>query len=68
MVQTLQEFKDNMFKDNRIHTDKYYLFYADILAMKKERYITMFTKLDSVMMEAENQLSYLSNQFANTSN
>ena len=35
MVQTLQEFKDNMFKDNRIHTDKYYLFYADILAMKK---------------------------------
>ena len=42
--------------------------FDDILAMKKERYITMFTKLDSVMMEAENQLSYLSNQFANTSN
>jgi flagellar hook-associated protein 2 len=41
--------------------------FDDILAMKKERYVTMFTKLDTVMMEAESQLSYLTSQFSTTS-
>lgn len=58
MAQTLQGFKDNMFKDNRIHTDKYYLFYADILAMKKN--------IDS--KDSELYLNYINNLYKDALN
>ena len=58
MAQTLQEFKDNMFKDNRIHTDKYYLFYTDILAMKKN--------IDS--KDSELYLNYINNLYKDALN
>lgn len=58
MAQTLQGFKDNMFKDNRIHTDKYYLFYADILAMKKY--------IDS--KDSELYLNYINNLYKDALN
>lgn len=35
-----------------------------ILEMKRDRYITMFTKLDEAMMQAESQLEYLASQFS----
>lgn len=58
MAQTLQELKDNMFKYNRIHTDKYYLFYADILAMKKN--------IDSE--DSELYLNYINNLYKDALN
>jgi flagellar hook-associated protein 2 len=38
-----------------------------ILEMKRERYVTMFTRLDAAMMQAESQMEYLASQFNATS-
>lgn len=55
---SIEEFKDSMFKDNRIHTDKYYLFYADILAMKQN--------IDS--SDSELYLNYINNLYKDALN
>ena len=53
MTKTIQQFKDEMFKDNRINTNKYYLLYIDILGMK--------SLIDS--KESELYLNYINNVY-----
>lgn len=36
MTKTVEQIKDELFADNRINTDKYYLLYIDILGMKSK--------------------------------
>lgn len=42
--------------------------FDDILTMKRDRYVTMFSRLDQAMMEAESQLNYFMSQTTNNSN
>ncbi len=53
MTKTIQQFKDEMFKDNRINTNKYYLLYIDILGMK--------SLIDS--KDSELYLNYINNVY-----
>lgn len=42
--------------------------FDEILTMKRDRYVDMFTRLDQAMMEAETQLSYFTSQTQSTTN
>lgn len=42
--------------------------FDDILTMKRDRYVTMFTRLDQAMMQAQEQLNYFTSQTSNNNN
>lgn len=49
---------DSLIKDLNKQIERF----DDMLAKKKERYVTMFTRLDQALMEAESQMSWLVGQ------